>query len=260
MESKTNEPYLHEPNADYYTMPDSDRRMPRATVVTGVIAKPDLIRWIGKNERDTVTAAALKVYERAYRQDRTLTPGEFESRLADEVNIFFKDSKMNRARDIGVEVHEYLRAYLVGDSLPVPSATTSVMVDQATQWLHDMKVTHTKARVEKRVWSLFDWWAGTLDLFCEIDLPGLGTVEAVVDWKTGAGIYLEYKLQIAAYGAALKHMGESVGWPHGVIVRMPKPEHRSQKLDVEILRPQEMQGYYTTFLAARQIYKQREGY
>jgi hypothetical protein len=134
------------------------------------------------------------------------------------------------------------------------------MVDQATTWCKDTNLLPAPDGVEKRVWSIFDWWAGTLDLLCQLELPGLGMVNAVVDWKTGAGIYLEYRLQIAAYGAALKHMGVTTGWPHGVIVRMPKPEHRSQKLDVEILRPQEMQGYYTTFLAARQLYKQREGY
>ena len=77
--------------------------------------------------------------------------------------------------------------------------------------------------IEQVVWSDRHGFAGTMDLYAEVTLDGVA-IPAVLDWKSGKGIYAEALLQNAAYVQALIEMGHAAPPVAGVIVRLPKVE------------------------------------
>ena len=57
--------------------------------------------------------------------------------------------------------------------------------------------------VEAPVASREHWYAGTADIFAEYVHPVTGKAgTAILDWKSGKGIYPEYAYQMCAYGHA----------------------------------------------------------
>lgn len=109
-----------------------------------------------------------------------------------------------RAMEIGTVVHENAEDYLL--KRPFRNGEHSEEANNAFEqflaWCNDY---HPKViKTEYRVFNLFDGWAGTVDLLCEIDgeyLKGYKkgeVVRVVVDYKTG-GEYREHFYQLYAY-------------------------------------------------------------
>jgi hypothetical protein len=127
---------------------------------------------------------------------------------------------MEQAADIGTQAHGLiewnLRRELGQEAGPEPRVRSEALDAfaeyQAWRDAHEVK----PLKVEQTVWHSGLEYAGTLDLLARVN----GRL-AVVDFKTSKGIYPEYELQVAAYCAAVAHMGHGV--PEcGYVVRVPK--------------------------------------
>lgn len=204
--------------ARWYTI--NEQEFPSVTTILSVIGKPALIAWSAKVEREMVTSASLGLY-----RDTHGTPkmsdlaylNSLQTRLGKEKA---HSKELAKAGDIGSQAHKLiewnLRASLMQEAGPSPAVT-----DKATwafmAWEDWKKSVNLKpVYIEQTVWSITYGFAGTMDLFAEVN----GKL-AVIDWKTGKAIYPEAYLQNAAYRHALREMGH--GDPvQGIIVRLPK--------------------------------------
>lgn len=111
--------------------------------------------------------------------------------------------RTKRAQDLGTEVHAAIEALVLGTPIPEPSAEAAPYLEQFGQFLTEFDPTFIAA--EASVYHRRHWYAGTLDSVVEIDGR-----RHVLDVKTGAGVYPEVALQLAAYANA-----EFIGGPDG---------------------------------------------
>ena len=120
--------------------------------------------------------------------------------------------ELAKAADIGTEAHALiewtLRSELKQAVGPEPR------ISDKAQWAFmawedwRKQANLVPLAVEQMVWSSKHGYAGTMDLYCELDLPSGGRGRVVTDWKTGKGIYAESSLQNAAYVEAMLEMGQ----------------------------------------------------
>ncbi len=241
----------------YYELPDGSR-LPSVTSILRCVAKPALVSWAARVERELVVEAAANLFE-----DLPFV-GKKMSRLAYITSLLGRIGKQQahhralaKAGDIGTQVHariEWALRVALGQVVAAsPPACSTPAVHAFAQWDQWRKtVALTPYAVEQVVWSRTHQFAGTLDLYAVLSLPDLGPCFAVLDWKTNAKrIYGEALLQISAYGAALVEMGHVPTLPHGVVVRLPKATEDT--LEVRILSPAEMQAHVDIFLAVTQL-------
>src|ERR1700756_5125870 len=192
--------------------------LPSVTTILSIVAKPALIAWSAKVEREMVTNASAQLYEDIAGTPR-MSKAAYLMSLATRLGKEKASQKaLQKASEIGSQAHALiewnLRATLMQDAGPSPR-----IVD-AAQWafmaFEDWKksVNLKPIWIEQTVWSKQHGYAGTMDLLAEVD----GKL-TVVDWKTGKAIYPEAYLQNAAYRHALREMGH--GDPvQGIIVRL----------------------------------------
>lgn len=204
-------------NARFYEIPGMGQ-VPSVTTVLSAIAKPALIGWAAKVEREMV----IEVSSRLHRDMLGKEVNQADWTLA--MNSLLGQTKasqklMSKAGDIGSQAHKLIEWQInawMGLELPKPE-----VVEQALwafmAWEDWAKSVHLKPLAsEQVVWSLTHGYAGTLDLLAEVNGE-----QAVLDWKTGKAVYSEAHLQNAAYRHAIREMGH--GDPvKGYIVRLPK--------------------------------------
>jgi PD-(D/E)XK nuclease superfamily protein len=198
-----------------------DGTFPSVTNILGVIGKPALINWAAKEERNLVMEVAADLYQDApaAKMSRAAWLLTMETRLGREKA---SDRLLAKAGQIGTQVHAMiewtLRMKLLQKVGPSPEMTAKAnwAFSVFEKWAASVNL--TPIFIEQTVYSKTYGYAGTMDLFCEID--GKPTV---VDFKTGKAVYPEAHLQNAAYRHALREMGH--GDPvQGIIVRLPKNE------------------------------------
>jgi hypothetical protein len=176
--------------------------------VTGVAApKPGLVYW------------AAKVAAEHFR-DR-VQPGKSLDEI--EIQEIFDGAKKahaaisKKAASIGSLAHAACETFArtgVEDYPVNPQARASF--ETFLGWWKDHKVRVNRA--EQKVYSVTHRYAGTADLFCEVD-----GVPCVVDLKTSGAIYDDYLMQLAAYAHAMnEELGDSSMYADGWIVRLPK--------------------------------------
>ena len=140
-----------------------DYLYPRVTAICGILAKPGLLRYYANQENFT------KAQE----------------------NLF-------HASDWGKTAHEVMGKILKGEKVKVPPAISpSILAFEEWRAQHKISIFD----IEKKVWSKEYRYAGTADVFIEID----GKF-GVLDLKTSTGIWDEYSLQTAAYFQAFNEM------------------------------------------------------
>jgi len=241
------------------------RSFPSVTTIVDVVGKPALVPWAVKKERTFLIGVAADLWN---------TGAEFASRekyieaLAAALGQEGQHKKaMSEAADIGTVVHgaieRNLRAQL---GLPVPaqkkielSESQKDSARQAYAAYLDWK-TLTKfhpVEIEKRLYSLTDEYAGTMDTLGEGNLynPYIYADLVVGDWKTSAGIYLTACMQISAYRKAYIEMGlhtqpRPLG---GLIVRLPKTEE-DPDFEARFIPEADMETYFQHFLAAKALF------
>ena len=199
----------------YYKIGDYDA-MPSVTTVLEMINKPALRDWNMNRALDYLGGK----YAARHWDNRIATPpwvrypkSPKAQSLRKKVKTTWRDALAslrrnakahpNRVRDyagdIGTEVHEAIASELKGESWELVSESAAIAMQSYRLWQEDSTI--HPIWTEQTVWSLEYGYAGSADL---VGMDGSKLV--VLDWKTGAGVYNEAGLQMAAYSHAIEEM------------------------------------------------------
>ncbi len=233
----------------FYDIPDLGR-VPSVTTILSIIAKPALVNWAAKVEREMVLKVSADLYQDCPHDKKMARAAwvlTMTNRLGKEKAA---QKELAKASEIGSQVHALvewtLRAQLMQEAGPSPR------ISDAAQWAfmawEDWRksVNLKPIAVEQVIWSETYGYAGTLDLLAEVN-----GVLTVLDWKTGKAVYSEAHLQNAAYRQAIREMGH--GDPQqGLIVRLPKVDTDP---DFEVVNAKPEAPQFSKFLDTMSVWK-----
>jgi len=208
------------PDGRYYE--SEGKKLPSVTTLLNIIAKPALVHWAAKIERELVFAASVEYYQElsgAGQESCQFYLQHLEQRVG---KSRAHQRVLTEAGEIGNQAHariEYELQTELGIQCEFDQPTiTHLAAQQAYDAWKDWRA-QTNMRpiaIEQVIVSDKHGYAGTLDLLAEVS-----GVLSVLDWKTGKAIYAEALLQNAAYRGAVREMG--IGDPkQGFIIRLPK--------------------------------------
>lgn len=175
--------------------------IPGVTSLIGVIDKPALPRWAAKSVAEYVAANPEGV--------ETLRDMGEETLVKSLAQIPWE--KRDKAADHGGKFHDLAEQLMKGQKIMVPDDLVG-KVQASLAFMGDRNVTPVIA--EMSCASREHWYAGRFDLVADLDLPGEGRVRAIVDWKSGKGIYSTVSWQLAAYGMSEFYITENGGEEH----------------------------------------------
>jgi hypothetical protein len=223
---------------------------PSVTHILGAIAKPALVPWAAKMEREAVSEAATALYDELGAAGQRYPASWFAAALAAKLGtIKAHERTLKRAGDIGSEAHQaiewLLRTALGAEAGPKPviSAPAMIAVQAFKAWA--LEVSLKPILIERIVYSKQHRYAGTLDLLARVN-----GVLTMIDFKTGKAVYAESHLQAAAYSAALEEMGYCEP-TQSLIVRLPKVVGDPP---VEVVPVPARAELLPVFLATRQLW------
>lgn len=121
------------------------------------------------------------------------------------------DRHRDHAADVGTRAHAWCEARAVAEIDPPDAADIQGHAFQFEKFLTERRPTYTETEVT--VFSREHHYSGTLDGIA--DIPGLG--RTLLDIKTGARVYPEVCLQLAAYARA-----DFIGRPDGTEDPIPE--------------------------------------
>jgi hypothetical protein len=242
----------------FYEVPNGGTYV-SVTAVLEVLAKPQLIGWAANQEREMVTRAAADLHDdlptAAPKMSRVAYMSTLKARIG-KVKAHVKELK--KASDIGTQVHAKvewtLRKELQQAVGPEPQLSgPALWAFMAWEdWRKESNL--VPLIVEQTVWSAKYGYAGTLDLFAELDFPDRTRGRAVLDWKSGKAIYKESPLQNSAYVEALIEMGHAERPIAGMIVRLPKVVDDPQ-FEVKFIPPRDVTASFKPFLHALELWR-----
>jgi hypothetical protein len=264
----------------FYAIPNDDgttTRMPSVTTILGAIAKPQLVAWSARVEREAVSTAAADLYSdlaKGPQLPRSMYVLALEQRVGKEKA---HSKALAKASDIGTATHAAvewaLKAKLHGVAAgvaPPLSDEARLAFDAFRVWARAVAL--TPHAIEQTVFSRTHQYAGTMDLLATLDARALlallerqgavdatlgdwlrarESVRAVIDFKTGRALYAESGLQVVAYERALAEMGHG-RVDGGLIVRLPKTAG-DPGFEVAVVPP--ARELFPTFLAVRQLWE-----
>lgn len=241
----------------YHELPDGTR-LPRVTSILDAISKSRLVNWSARIERELVVRVASQM-------NAALPGGVTALALNANLGAHAHALELAEANAIGSEVHARIEwrmqkelGVVVGPKPPL-SAPALIAYNAFDRWRKSVKL--RPIFIEQRVWSREYGFAGTMDLFCEITLPDIGTILVVLDWKTSKRIYGESGLQNAAYVHGLIEMGHAKPPVHGLILRMPKvnaPNGAILECETKFYHHETQGTRFGVFLAALEIFHWQE--
>jgi hypothetical protein len=248
----------------FYTLPDG-REVPSVTTVLGnSIPKPWMAGWASRVEREKCIEAAIKTYEQVLAKPEPPSVFDFKEGL----NYILGKKRahagvLEKASEIGSEAHAWIEWSLrqeinliVADEPPLSEASRTA-VEAWKKWRESVRF--TPVLMEHRWYSETHGYAGSVDaLLAEMDIPGLGLIRAVTDFKTSKDVYLEHKLQVTAYCEAAIEMGVEQRPLHGLLVRLPK-ETGNDNFETHLVPASDQPRYFKAFLSALSLYKALEG-
>ena len=224
---------------------------PSVTHILGAIAKPALVPWAAKVEREACTEAATALYDELGAAGQRYPASWFAAALAAKLGTVKAHQRtLARAGDIGTEAHHaiewLLRTALGAEAGPKPviSAPAKIAVEAFKDWA--TRVSLKPILIERIVYSKEHRYAGTLDLLARVE-----GVLTMIDFKTGKAVYAESHLQAAAYAAALEEMGYREP-AQSLIVRLPKV---AGDPPVEVVPVPPRADLFPVFLATRQLWE-----
>jgi hypothetical protein len=233
------------------------------------------VPWAAKEERLAVMEASADLHAECARQQfpRSMYLLALEQRVG-KTKAHVK--ALAKASDIGTAAHtkiEWLMRRDLGQKVgpePLVPAAAAVAVRAFEDWRAAVRL--QPHLIEQTVYSRTHVFAGTMDLLATLDSAALlallerqgavtatlaewlrarETVCALIDFKTGRGIYAEAHLQSVAYQRALAEMGHG-RVDGGLIVRLPKVA-TDPGFEVAVVPP--ARALFPTFLAARQLWQ-----
>jgi len=244
-----------------YTAPDGTELW-SVTTKLNVVAKPQLIAWAAKMERELVLEAATDLWKDA---PKTLSPASFKLILEQRLGAKKAHQKESeRAANIGTLVHDAIEREL-RISLKQPVGPPPELGPEAALALSKWKEWEKEREfeplfIEQQVFSLVHGYAGTLDMIARYTRADGKRVLALVDWKTSSGIYAEYLLQIGAYHGAIREMGHFENEElDGLIVKIPKTSGKEEIRIVEIPHAAIVEKYLPGFLRVNALFDVMKG-
>lgn len=120
-----------------------------------------------------------------------------------------------KSAEEGTRVHEVVQGHMTGQLKEIPQDMTHV-VEAFDIFNQKHGIIFHPEFVERRVWSGFHRYAGTVDA-----LASIGGKFGVLDIKTSTGFFPEYNLQTAAYVLALQEFSikKALGLPRDIETR-----------------------------------------
>ena len=180
-------------------------RYQRVTTALGIINKPALIPWA---KRVTLKRVEEILLNKRVSEELAAVVGESPAAYAEFIGLLIADAgkasgeERDARADLGTEAHAHIHTALTLHPDEVPPYVVSLAGDQQppVRAALDFVKSHgiTVVEAEAVVWDDILKVAGTIDGVGEI-----GDDLVIWDWKTGAGIYWETALQLAAYSALL---------------------------------------------------------
>jgi hypothetical protein len=219
----------------YYTI--DGKNYPSVTSILNVLNKPQLVNWAVRLTRDSLKQELFALQRANSLQN--LNADNLLAKSASEHNRV-----KNAAADHGIDIHRRIAAY-VGDKSSYMSKNVRDPVTIAFRAWQD-SVQFVPIASEKLVVSREHAYAGTADL--------IGTLNgrlALLDIKTGRGVYTEYKLQLAAYAFA---WGEMTGSFPEVCMNLHNRSDRTIT-EANTFTAAELFPLFQTFLAAKRLFE-----
>jgi len=253
-------PFLRNDHASgrTYTLPDRTT-VPSVTSILNVVAKPFLVDWAAREERELVCgqAAKLHVVSIPSSADSGAELRFYQRLKATLPEKHAHETIKNTAAGIGSNVH-HLIEWTLRTEMGIPAGAQPVLegtpaVRSFAAWEAWRKsISLRPVLIEQTVFSRTHGYAGTMDLLAELNLPALGRTLAILDWKTSKSLHPEYDLQTAAYRKAVTEMGHAPAGIPGVIVRLGKTDG---SFEVRTLSPFEMARSFDVFLHALALFR-----
>lgn len=173
------------------------RKIPGVTTVLGLLDKPALREWYAKE-------AAKRVID--YWDEIVAMP---PSARMDFVQRGPRER--NKAAALrGTEIHALGAQLAAGEEVEVPPEHRGP-VEAYARWMDEWDVVPIAAEVPVAYTVPGSEYGGTADLWC--DLGARDSATALVDIKTGSGIFHETPVQLAAYGHADLSTWDGKDWP-----------------------------------------------
>lgn len=245
-------------------------RFPSVTTILDTIAKPALVDWAARTERQAVMEGAADLWDSLRPIEAAHAPKTRMSRLAWTETLKRRLGHRHawkRERDaalkVGREAHDLIdwhlkRTVCVAVKQPQVGPEAVIAYKAFAEWLE--RSAYEPRWVEFQVWSERHGYAGTLDtaglLPLSVDGGEVGQVVAVGDWKSSKRIFSEAVAQVAAYTEALREMGHlpaDRGPVWGFIVRLPK--RADDQLEVYMISPELQAQAFEAFLAALTLWR-----
>lgn len=239
----------------FYRFPDAAYRS--TTTQLSVVNKPALIHWAAKTERVAALEAAAALYKDCDQLKEPITHAAFIEAATKRMGaVKAHEKKLKEAADIGTAIHAWIEAYLLemldlpGKPLPAMEPAVANGVAAFQSWLLQYEL--NPALIEQTVRYDPLRVAGSIDVIGTVTIDGK-RVEAVIDWKSGSGIYFEHIVQNATYLKAAKWCGLVGEDAIGMIVKTPKVA--TDTPGVVIIDAQQQEKYLQAMQAAITIFE-----
>lgn len=170
------------------------------TILSRGVPKPALTYWSAKE----VAQAAVEASATLHADVQQLGPQAVIDALKGA-----PWAKRDAAATMGTTIHDLAESIILGTPLPTIQPQHQGYVDGFRRFLDDCHPEYLAA--EAPVFSPSQGYAGTLDAIVMLD-----GVPCVLDYKTGASVYPEAGLQLAAYA-----MADFMGLPDGTEHELP---------------------------------------
>ena len=220
-----NNPVSLNDKGDRYVIGDVE--YPRVTGILGIIDKYGLRTWAMNQALDYIRNNRQHYSLPRYYIEDDQSVNDMETMLLDASKAH--EQNRDTAADYGTEAHALLQQLTLDADTGVPEKFAPV-VDAWQEWMDEsgMQILATEQTLHYNKGGIR--FAGTADLIC-LD-KDLNIV--IVDYKTGARIYPEYALQMAAYSLGMQdswwnRQGNNLiksgsTFIKAVVMRLPKEE------------------------------------
>mgnify|MGYP003135714452 CR=1 FL=1 len=226
---------LSDDNKGYYVHGDeripSDVLLPRVTGILNIIEKQGLRTWamnmaldyLREHINTTDTGSPAEAVRNA------LSPEALNELLENASHAH--EQKRDTAADYGVDAHALLQQLYIDPETAVPDEFRPV-VDAWEEWIDNAGLKIIGTELSMYYYNDALSFAGTADLLA-VNSDG---IPVICDYKTGANVYPEYALQMAAYSLALSYCNsrghstdklftdEQIENTRAFIIKLPKEE------------------------------------
>lgn len=224
------------------------------TILDATLAKPELVDWRVNTACEDVILQSRSLYEAS--GPEKMSGEAWESSLRRRIGDQWKDKRIAaKAANIGTSAHSMIQRHLKAEmGIPLdplegePNDQSFAAFESWLRWRTSL-ADFRPVKVETVTYSVDHMYSGQYD--CLAMHNGRLTM---FDWKTSKGLYLSFKIQMAAYCLAERERGTD-GIARAVCVRVPKDGSDIGEKDIQELHSLAIDGFSKDFVMLRQLYK-----